>query len=189
MTAVCTGILLAAGQSTRFGSSKLLHPLADGTPMAVAAARSLKAVLPRSIAVVADAGSALARQLAGEGLGIVSNPQAAAGMGTSIACGVGASRDAGGWVIALADMPFIPLDIMQAVVAGLGRGADIVAPVCGGRRGHPVGFAARHGPALMLLQGDRGARGIIAANRDRLELIETADTGIIADVDTLATPL
>jgi len=184
MTAACTGILLAAGQSTRFGSSKLLHPLADGTPMAVAAARVLKAALPRSIAVVADARGELAGCLAAEGLTIVSNPRATAGMGTSIACGVGASRDAGGWVIALADMPFIPPGIVQAVVAGLARGVDIIAPVCGGRRGHPVGFAARHGPALMQLQGDTGARGIITANRNRLELIETADTGIITDVDT-----
>jgi molybdenum cofactor cytidylyltransferase len=138
MTAAITGILLAAGQSTRFGANKLLHRLGDGTPMAVAAARPLTAVLACSIAVVADAQNGLAGQLAQEGLRIIPNPRAGDGMGTSIACGVAASPDASGWVIALADMPCIPEAVIQAIVDGLDRGADIIAPVYQGQRGHPV---------------------------------------------------
>ena len=186
MTASATGILLAAGQSTRFGANKLLHPLADGTPMAVAAARHLKATLAHCIAVVADAGSDLAKLLAQEGLRIIPNPRAGEGMGTSIACGVAASPDADGWVIALADMPGIPETLIQAVVAGLDRGADIIAPVYQGQRGHPVGFSARHAPALLQLHADTGARGIIAANTGSLELIETRDPGVIVDIDRKA---
>ena len=186
MTKSVTGILLAAGQSTRFGSDKLLHPLENGTPMAVVTARHLKGVLERSIAVVADIESELAGLLAGEGLRIVPNPRAGKGMGTSIACGVAASPEAAGWLIALADMPRIPGTIIQAVVASLEGGADIVAPVYQGRRGHPVGFSARHAPALMQLQADTGARGIIAANRGSLEMIETMDAGVIADIDSTA---
>ncbi|MDH3872269.1 MAG: nucleotidyltransferase family protein [Gammaproteobacteria bacterium] len=183
MTAAITGILLAAGQSTRFGANKLLHRLGDGTPMAVAAARPLTAVLACSIAVVADAQNGLAGQLAQEGLRIIPNPRAGDGMGTSIACGVAASPDASGWVIALADMPCIPEAVIQAIVDGLDRGADIIAPVYQGQRGHPVGFSARHADALMQLQGDAGARGIIAAHRDSLELIETPEAGVILDID------
>jgi molybdenum cofactor cytidylyltransferase len=186
MTLSCTGILLAAGQGTRFGANKLLHPLEDGTPLAVASARHLKAALDRSIAVVADADSELAGRLAQEGLQVIENPRAAEGMGTSIACGVAASAEASGWVIALADMPRIPVAIIQAVAARLEEGADIVAPDYQGQRGHPVGFAARHGPALMQLHGDAGARGIIAANSDSVELIETSDAGVIFDIDSPA---
>ena len=183
MTAAITGILLAAGQSTRFGANKLLHRLGDGTPMAVAAARPLTAVLACSIAVVADAQNGLAGQLAQEGLRIIPNPRAGDGMGTSIACGVAASPDASGWVIALADMPCIPEAVIQAIVDGLDRGADIIAPVYQGQRGHPVGFSARHAVALKQLQGDAGARGIIAAHKDSLELIETPEAGVILDID------
>jgi molybdenum cofactor cytidylyltransferase len=186
MTASCTGILLAAGQGTRFGANKLLHPLKDGTPMAVACARHLRAALACSIAVVADAESELARLLAQEGFQVILNPRAGEGMGTSIACGVAASPDASSWVIALADMPCIPEAVIQAVVAGLDQGADIIAPVYQGQRGHPVGFSARHAPALLQLHADAGARGIIAANNGSLKLIETNDAGVIFDIDSAA---
>jgi molybdenum cofactor cytidylyltransferase len=183
MSSACTGILLAAGQGRRFGTDKLLHPLADGTPMAIAAARRLLAALPHSIAVVADAEGELAGQLAQLGLQVVANPKAAQGMGTSIACGVAASRVARGWVIALADMPWVPPGVIREVAGALLQGADIVAPVCQGRRGHPVGFSARHGAALRELRGDAGARGIIATHRAALQLIETDERGVIIDVD------
>jgi len=178
------GILLAAGQGTRFGGNKLMHPLADGTPMAVASARTLHSVLAHCIAVVNDTQGSVARLLAAAGLQVIANPRAPDGMGTSIACGVAASPNAGGWIIALADMPAIPAHVVQAVAEGLARGADIIAPVCRGQRGHPVGFAPRHAPALRALQGDRGARDIIAAHRDSLELIDTPDSGVIRDIDT-----
>lgn len=183
MSSACTGILLAAGQGRRFGTDKLQHPLANGTSMAIAAARRLQAALPHSIAVVADAEGELAGQLAQLGLQVVANPNAAQGMGTSIACGVAASRAARGWVIALADMPWVPPAIIRAVAAALAQGADIVAPVCQGRRGHPVGFSARHGAALRQLNGDAGARGIIATHHASLQLIETEERGVILDID------
>ena len=180
------GILLAAGQGRRFGSNKLLHPLADGTPMAVASARTLHTVLAHCIAVVNDAQGSVARLLAAAGLQVIVNPHAPDGMGTSIACGVAASPDAGGWVIALADMPDIPAHVVQSVADGLVRGADIIAPVYRGQRGHPVGFAPRHASALRALHGDRGARDIITAHRDTLQLIDTPDSGVILDIDTPA---
>ncbi len=106
-------------------------------------------MLAHCIAVVDDSGSEVAGLLAGAGLEVISNPRAREGMGTSIAAGVAASADAGGWVIALADMPDIPASVIRSVADGLARGADIIAPVYRGRRGHPVGFAPRHaaGPA------------------------------------------
>ena len=180
------GILLAAGQGTRFGSNKLLQPMADGTPMAVASACSLHTVLAHCIAVVNDVQGSVARLLAEAGLQVIVNPHAPDGMGTSIACGVAASPNAGGWVIALADMPGVPARVIQSVADGLACGADIIAPVYRGQRGHPVGFAPCHAPALRALHGDRGARDIIAAHRDTLELIDTQDSGVIVDIDTPA---
>lgn len=182
----CTGILLAAGQGRRFGSNKLLHSLADGTPMAIASSCQLRQAVLHCIAVVDEEQGETAQLLAETGLQVIANPQARDGMGTSIACGVAASPDAAGWIIALADMPHIPVTVIQALADALAHGADIVAPVFRGQRGHPVGFAARHGQALRSLQGDHGARTIIELHRDTLMLIDTEDRGVINDIDTPA---
>lgn len=183
MISPIVGILLAAGKSTRFGSNKLLHQLNDGTTMVLASARHLCAVLTTTIAVVEDVNNAVAKLLEQEGVQVIENPRASEGMGTSIACGVISNPDAHGWVIALADMPCIPTTLIQSVVSGLEQGSDIIAPVYKGLRGHPVGFSARHSQALMQLHTDEGARRIIQANSESLDLIETTERAVIIDID------
>jgi molybdenum cofactor cytidylyltransferase len=101
------GILLAAGRGTRFGSDKRLYPLSDGTPMAVAAARNLRPACDRLIAVLRPGSETLAGLLAAEGCETVVCAEADSGMGHTLAAGVRASPEALGWVVALADMPFI----------------------------------------------------------------------------------
>ena len=180
-----TAILLAAGSSERFGSNKLLHPLPDGTLVAVQAARRLFEALPNSIAVTRPDDESLNNALAATGLAIINNPVAVAGMGTSIARGVLATRDAAGWIIALADMPWIEPATIVAVARGLRQGATIVAPAHAGRRGHPVGFSGHWREELCRLSGDTGARRLIEAHPMDLELIDTADPGIFRDIDYL----
>ncbi|MEN8130316.1 MAG: nucleotidyltransferase family protein [Pseudomonadota bacterium] len=184
MSSAIVGILLAAGQSTRFGSNKLLHRLTDGTPMVLASARHLNTVLTTTIAVIDDINNEVAKLLTQEGVQVIENPLASVGMGSSIACGVANNPDAQGWVIALADMPYIPETVIQAVVTGLEQGSDIIAPVYKKLRGHPVGFSARYAQALMQLHTDQGAHSIIQANSDSLVLIETTEQGVIVDIDT-----
>lgn len=177
------GILLAAGSSTRFGGDKLLHPLPDGTPVAVAAGRSLLAAVPRACAVVRPGDGRLAAALAALGLAIVENPQAASGMGTSLAAGVRATREADGWIIALADMPWIRSGTIASLADGLREGASMIAPAHRGRRGHPVGFSSRWHHELCQLTGDRGARGLLTAHAELLEVLESDDPGINRDID------
>jgi molybdenum cofactor cytidylyltransferase len=179
------GILLAAGQSRRFGGNKLLYPLPDGTPIAVAAARRLLSALPETTAIVDDGDGEVAGLLEREGLRVIVNRSACTGIGSSIACGVAACHDAQGWVIALADMPYVPATLTRQIVSALQQGSDIVAPVYRHKRGHPVGFSNRHANALMELSADKGACGVIAANRNSLHLIETGEKGVIVDVDSI----
>jgi molybdenum cofactor cytidylyltransferase len=179
------GILLAAGASRRFGADKLLHPLASGEAVAVAAARNLVAAVERSIAVVRYGDCALVEALARTGLRVVVNPQADAGIGTSIAAGVAATPDARGWLIALADMPWIAPSTITAVAAALADGASLVAPSHDGRRGHPVGFAARWRADLLGLRGDSGGREILTAHAGDLVLRPTDDAGVLRDIDRI----
>ena len=177
------GILLAAGSSRRFGADKRMHPLADGTPMALASARHLAAVCPRTMVVIRPDDTVLAGLLAAEGIETVVCEAAERGMGHSLACGVAASADAAGWLIALADMPYIQADSYRSVLHALRDGARLARPVFGEKVGHPVGFAADCLPELVALTGDQGGKAIIDADPRRLVACAVDDPGVLRDVD------
>ncbi|WP_323117992.1 nucleotidyltransferase family protein [Burkholderia alba] len=184
---LATGILLAAGLGTRFdpsgAHSKLLARLPDGTPVAVAAARRLAAAVPDVIAVVRPGAEKLAFLLNEAGCQVVYAADAERGMGASLAAGVRTSGDAAGWIVALADMPWIETATIEAVARALDTGnTSIVAPAYLGRRGHPVGFASHHYDALATLDGDAGARALLAAHP--VALLELDDPAVLRDIDT-----
>ncbi len=184
------GVLLAAGIGRRYDPSgerlKLLEAAPDGVPLAAAALRHLRAAVGDVVAVVRPADSAAQRQLhrllAAEGAQLVVCPEAEDGMGHSLACGVRSRSDAAGWVIALADMPAVSPATIAAIRDAIGRGNQTAAPVHHGRRGHPVGFGRACRDELLALQGDAGARGVLAAHPPLL--IEVDDPGCLLDIDT-----
>lgn len=176
-------LLLAAGRATRFGGDKLLHRLADGRPLVLHALEPLQAVAGEVLAVVRPDHPELAAVLRRAGCRLVICERSAAGMGHSLAAGVAASADADGWLVALGDMPWIHPISHAAVLQALRRGACVAAACCGGRRGHPVGFAACYREALMGLEGDIGARQLLADGG--LVGVEVSDPGVLRDVDRL----
>ena len=107
----------------------------------------------------------------------------ALGMGYSIAAGVGARPDAGGWLILPGDMPMVRPATMLAVAAALEHHPVAYAQFQG-RRGHPVGFAAELYSELMMLSGDEGARRIVA--RYPAIGVDVDDPGTLLDLDTEA---
>jgi molybdenum cofactor cytidylyltransferase len=182
---VIVGILLAAGQSTRFGSHKLLHLLPDGTPMAVAALRNLMQGVDQVIAVVRPNDTELIALLSREGAQVIPCPNAEQGMGASLAYGVCAAPHAEGWLIALADMPYVPVEVVRTLATQLKAGAAIVAPTYQGQRGHPVGFNRTFFATLSLLSTDEGARCILEQNPEQITLIPVLAPGILRDIDTV----
>ena len=186
-----TGILLAAGKSSRFGSQKLLArlPNAGGQRVIEASAANLLAAVGRVIAVTSR-DDMLMRVLDDCGCQVVVNEHSANGMGTSIAAGVNASMDAAGWIIALGDMPYLQVETIASVRQYLSEQHRIVVPMYQGKRGHPVGFARQFGSVLGALQGDAGARSIIdaalAENASNIFQFNIDDAGVIADIDVPA---
>lgn len=181
-----TGILLAAGSARRFGSNKLLHPLLTGVPIAVTAARSLIAVLPRCVAVVRPGADELAALLRAEGLEVVVCQNADEGMGASLACAAAAAGEAQGYLVALADMPYIRGSSLAAIRDALAAGPALVAPYFRTRRGHPVGIAGRFRAELLAASGDEGARKLLEKHAAELVKVPVGDPGVIRDVDTPA---
>jgi molybdenum cofactor cytidylyltransferase len=187
------GLLLAAGLGSRFDPSgrslKLLQPVTSGPHAGLrivqAAARALASSGIRRVAVVRPLGDPhqpeLHALLQGAGFELVVCEQADAGIGASLACGVRATEDADGWIVALGDMPMIAPETVTAIIAALSAGHTTVAPRWQGRRGHPVGFAAACRLELLLLRGDRGARDVLTSHPPHL--IDVDDPGILTDID------
>ncbi|MES2562220.1 MAG: nucleotidyltransferase family protein [Pseudomonadota bacterium] len=177
------GILLAAGAGTRFGGGKLVHPLDDGIAIAVHAARNLSAAGLHVVAVVRPADLQLADMLEKEGCTVTPCAEAVHGMGHTLAHGVASSKDAAGWVVALADMPHIRAVTIAAVIDAIKSGSLIAAPHFKGVRAHPVGFAAILRDELVRLSGDSGAKSLLQRHAGDVRLIETDDPGVMLDID------
>lgn len=190
------GLLLAAGQGTRFDPRgqrlKLLERL--GAPfhctVAEAAARSLSAACDGVVAVVRPAHTPNQQQLhallAAAGCELAINNAADRGMGHSLALGVKhlihLTAAVTGCVIALADMPYISAATIAQVADALRCGHNIAAPTYEDRRGHPVGFAASWFDALSHLDGEQGARAVLEQGTPHLVAVD--DPGIERDLDT-----
>lgn len=180
------GILLAAGKGLRFdptgAQNKLMQRLDDGNTVAVAAAKNLLAALPMVLAVVRPGADAVAAQLRDIGCEVIECPTAGQGMGASLVHALSHARGAAGWIVALADMPYVQPATSIALVGAIRRGADIAVPIYRGRRGNPVAFGRTHLPDLLRLGGDQGARSLLTA----YPVVEIAvdDPGIGRDIDT-----
>lgn len=185
---LATGVLLAAGTGSRFDPeglrNKLLAPLPGGTCVAREAAHRLLLVVAKVIAVVRPGAETLAHVLNEAGCDVVFSADAVRGMGASLATGISAAQDSESWIVALADMPRIAVTTIEAVARALDEGASLAAPFYEGQRGHPVGFGFEHREALLALDGDAGARALLATQP--LTRIDVDDPGILRDVDTPA---
>lgn len=178
-------ILLAAGSGSRFdplgARNKLLQTLPDGCGVAVASAASLLAVMPQVLAVVRPGADQLRAELQAIGCEVITFAHAADGLGASLAHAVKQSMQAAGWIVALADMPYLKPATVRALLDALRTGADIAAPVHDGRRGNPVAFGRVHLSDLLQLSGDAGARRLLQDYP--VQLVEVDDPGIHLDID------
>jgi molybdenum cofactor cytidylyltransferase len=179
-------LILAAGASLRMGRPKQLLDW-EGQPLVRAAAEvALAARLDPLLVVVGGAQAQVEEALAGLPLQIIANPDYAAGQSTSLRAGIAAlGQDADAVVVLLGDQPFVTAAIVEQLVAEWQASAAlIVAPTYAGQRGNPVLFAHAVFPELLAIQGDQGARAVLAANRARIHLVAFDDPRPLADIDT-----
>lgn len=179
-------MLLCGGASLRFGRDKLLEKMGErDEPMALVSARHLIACADRVLAVTRTGRGDLRQILESAGCEVMETDRAVEGLGSSLAAGVQASAEADGWIVTLADMPFIESRTIRGVRAAVEAGARIAAPVdrASGKRGHPVAFAASLREELLAIRGDEGARSVIQRHLDDVWLVEVDDAGIARDVD------
>ena len=177
-------LLLAGGTASRFGSQKLLADF-RGAPLVAHAARRLAEGTGSIVLAVIPLGAAALRDvLAPLGCEVLESDRCALGLGGSLSAGVEASATAGGWIVALGDMPLLPVAAIRDVARAVEGGAFIAAVEQQGRRGHPVGFSRELFGELVALRSDIGAREVVRRHGERVVRIECGEPGIFADVDT-----
>ena len=174
-------VLLAAGESRRFGADKRLHRV-DGAPMVVRTAECYAETFSKLFVVVKADDEAVARLVEPLDPTIVIADEAAQGMGRSLAAGIAAAADHPFVFIALADMPFARAATLRELLALAAPGC-IVRPLHKGTPGHPVGFAEEYFESLRQLEGDQGAREVIRRYSRSLVQLWTDDAGVVRDVD------
>ncbi len=106
-------------------------------------------------------------------------------VGHSIAAGVSATSSAAGWLLLPGDMPMVSPATLLAVGQALDQHSISYAHY-GGRRGHPVGFAAELYSELVLLCDDDGARRLVARYPAMAIDADADDPGVLIEVDPVA---
>lgn len=178
-------VVLAAGESSRFGGNKLLAPL-DGEPVVRAVVANAAAGGVDEVVVVLGRNAAEVREAVGHpGARFVVNDRYSEGMSTSIRAGIAALTSAiDAALIVLGDQPRLPAGVIPALLARYrhDRPAAVV-PLYRGTPANPVLFDRSLFAGLGSLRGDRGARTLIDGLRGGVAEV-VFDHDVPADVDT-----
>jgi CTP:molybdopterin cytidylyltransferase MocA len=177
------GLILAAGAGRRFGGTKQLADL-RGRPLlsyAVEAMLAVPALDPVLVVLGHAAGEILERVDLGEAEVVVCE-EWERGQAASLRRGVAALADADAAVVTLGDQPFITPQVIAGALDQLGPRWDAVRATYDGEPGHPVVLGRRVLDAVGELEGDTGARELLA--RFRVRDWEAGHLCSAADIDT-----
>ena len=181
MRTTVAGVLLAAGEGSRFGGPKALVEL-DGVRLVDRGIWLLQSGGASPLVVVTGA----APVSLPPGVISVFNPDWASGMGSSLAAGLGAVPDgSAAAVIALVDQPLVGPAAVDRLIAAFEGGARVAVAAYDGQPRNPVLIAREYWAEVAgLAAGDVGARPFLRAHPDLVTLVECGDTGRPDDVDT-----
>jgi molybdenum cofactor cytidylyltransferase len=187
-------IILAAGRSQRFRAeggreiSKLVA-LLNGRPLVRHAAEAALASRARPVVVVTGhAREAVEAALEDLPVVFANNAGFAAGLASSLNVGVAALPSGiAGALILLGDMPGIEATTLDRLIAAFALRPDALAatPIRAGRRGNPALLSRALFAALARLDGDEGARRLLAeADPGRVLDVDVDSDAVALDIDT-----
>jgi molybdenum cofactor cytidylyltransferase len=175
-------VVLAAGESRRMGSPKMLLPWDESTVLGTVIDRLLRSAVDQVVVVLGHRADEVGMAVPDHPrVRTVVNPLYPAGMLTSIQCGV---RNLAGHdlLIALGDQPLVSVEAMDAVLAAPDGG--LCVPSFAGRRGHPILVRVPLAEPLLALPAEAGLRGLFQQYPDQVRVVPVGCPGILIDVDT-----
>jgi molybdenum cofactor cytidylyltransferase len=181
-------IVLAAGRSTRMGGpNKLLAEIKGRQLVRIAAEEALASQARPVIVVTGHQRERVEAVLKGLDVMLAHNGDFADGLSTSLKVGIAAvPADVDGAIVCLGDMPQVNAQLIDRLLAAFDpeKGALVVVPTIDGKRGNPVVWSRRFFPELAALDGDVGARNLIASYPEAVTELPLAGKAALVDVDT-----
>ncbi len=180
-------IYLAAGNSRRFGSNKLLYEL-DGKSLYRHLLDRLVSLCTRhtdwEVIVVTQYPQIYDEVRAGK-ICAVFSPDSHKGASYSIRAGLEAAADAQACTFFVADQPCFTEESAEAFLEYMERNrAELGCVTCGHQTGNPAWFSRNYFPELMELKEDQGGRKVLKKHPDQILYFPILDAGELKDVDT-----
>lgn len=191
MTGRVSGVVLAAGLSTRFETvadkPKQLYRIGGESLVRRTCRAALTSALGEVILVTGHAAGRVRSEVADLDLRAVHNPSYADGQSGSVRCGLAAvADDAQGAMFLPIDQPGLDAAVIDRLLGAFDGSGSIVVPTFRGRRGAPVTFGRDWFARLDGLQGDEGARALLRELAARVEELELGSELPLVDIDTEA---
>ena len=175
-------LLMAAGNSIRFGGDKL-DACFGGKSLLQRSLESIPADVFSSITAVVQKAEA-ARLAASYGFCVLLNEKPEKGISRTIRLGTEAMQSCPAILYMTADQPLLTEgDVRQVVSVWQAHPDCIVSAAHNGRRGSPCIFPARFFPELLALEGDTGGSAVLRAHPEALLLAEVREEALF-DCDT-----
>ena len=178
-------VVLAAGQSRRMGTQKLLLPYAGQTVIGHVVDTVLASTLDAVYVVVGRDADRIAAALADRPITLVNNPAGESDMLASVRCGLAALPEAcEAALLVLGDQPAIQAEWIDEMAHRFDQTTSgIVVPTFQGRRGHPLLLAMRYRNEILTRYDDVGLRGLLWAHGDDVLPWPAPTREILADMD------
>ena len=178
-----TGLVLAAGSSSRLGQPKQLLPYAGTTLLDATLGVARECGFDQLLVTVGGASAAVRESVDFTDVEVVENLAFTTGCSSSIAAAIGAvDSDAVGMVLMLGDQPRVRPDAVRRLIADA---ADSPLGVChySDGRGHPFWFHRDVFADLLSLHGDKAVWKLLESGR--YDIVDVAIDGPVPlDVDT-----
>jgi molybdenum cofactor cytidylyltransferase len=183
-----SGVVLAAGESARFGVHKQLLKIGGRTLLETVVGKFSESRVDEVVVVLGCDSKFIQRKVALGRARVVTNTDYEKGLSSSIRAGIEAVRpESRAVILALGDQPLISIATIDALVQKyLETGGPVVAPYFRRRRGNPVLFDRQLFPYLKKIEGDRGAKAAIKEHGWRVVRVDVKDPGVLLDIDSEA---
>jgi molybdenum cofactor cytidylyltransferase len=179
------GVVLGAGESSRFGSPKQLLPFGATTLLGQVVRNANASSLERVVVVLGRASGELREAFDFGRARVVENTAYGTGCASSLLAGLDAAGDdCEALFLLLGDQPGVLPEFIDRALSEWKQNRPWAA-VCSyrGRAGHPFVFSREAFDDLKVLHGDKAVWKLVEAHPDRVREIEI-DAGLPPDVDT-----